>query len=238
MGKIIETIGDSDMKVIGIAGGMGPEATCDLYLKIIRNTPAEKDQDHFRVIIDSNPKIPDRTAFILGQGSDPRPLLVETARNVERAGASFLVLPCNTAHYFYKDVQESIGIPVLHMMDEVAGYLRGKVNQVGILASTGTLRTGLYEKALSAAGIGSIVPSEDDQDEVMESIYLVKAGKLEPARALILKQGKLLVERGAQAVIAGCTEIPLILKQGDLDVEVVDATDILAKACVRFACEN
>ena len=77
------------MKTIGIVGGMGPEATCDLYLKIIRNTPADKDQDHIRTIIDSNPKIPDRTAFILGQGPDPRPLLIETARNVERAGASF-----------------------------------------------------------------------------------------------------------------------------------------------------
>ncbi|MGI6620538.1 MAG: aspartate/glutamate racemase family protein [Bacillota bacterium] len=226
------------MKTIGIVGGMGPEATCDLYLKIIRNTPAEKDQDHFRVIIDSNPKIPDRTAFIIGQGPDPRPILIETARNAERAGASFLAMPCNTAHYFHEDVKEAVSIPVLHMMDEVASYLKGKVDQVGILASAGTLRTGLYEKALSAVGITAIAPGEDDQKRVMESIYLVKAGKLEPAREIILEQGKLLADRGAQAVIAGCTEIPLILKQGDLAVEVVDATDILAKACVRFACKD
>lgn len=226
------------MKTIGIVGGMGPEATCDLYLKIIRNTPAEKDQDHFRVIIDSNPKIPDRTAFIIGQGPDPRPILIETARNAERAGASFLAMPCNTAHCFHEDVKEAVSIPVLHMMDEVASYLKGKVDQVGILASAGTLRTGLYEKALSAVGITAIAPGEDDQKRVMESIYLVKAGKLEPAREIILEQGKLLADRGAQAVIAGCTEIPLILKQGDLAVEVVDATDILAKACVRFACKD
>ncbi len=226
------------MKIIGIAGGMGPEATCDLYLKIIRNTPAEKDQDHFRVIIDSNPKIPDRTAYILGQGQDPRPYLIETARNVEAAGASCIALPCNTAHYFHKDVQEAVRVPVLHMMKEVASYLKEKVQEVGILASTGTLRTGLYEKALSGVGIGSIVPGADGQSKVMESIYLVKAGKLERAREIILEQGRLLAKRGAYAVIAGCTEIPLILKQGDLRAEVVDATEVLAKACVRFACEN
>lgn len=226
------------MKLIGIVGGMGPEATCDLYLKIIRNTPANNDQDHIRTIIDSNPKIPDRTAFIVGQGPDPRPLLVETAKNVEKAGACFLVLPCNTAHYFHKDVQEAVGIPVLHMMEEVARYLKGKVDQVGILATSGTLRTGLYEKALSAVGIKPIVPGEDDQEKVMESIYLVKAGNLERGREIILEQGRQLAARGAQAVIAGCTEIPLILKQGDLDVHVVDATEILAKACVRFACES
>lgn len=226
------------MKTIGIVGGMGPEATCDLYLKIIRNTPADKDQDHIRTIIDSNPKIPDRTAFILGQGPDPRPLLIETARNVERAGASFLVLPCNTAHYFHKDVQDAVGIPVLHMMEEVARYLKGKVELVGILATSGTLKTGLYEKALSEAGIRSLVPSGEDQEKVMEAIYSVKAGKLQHGRELILEQGRKLAHRGAQAVIAGCTEIPLILKQGDLDVEVVDATEILAKACVRLALEG
>lgn len=225
------------MKVIGIVGGMGPEATCDLFLKIIKNTPADKDQDHFRVIIDSNPKIPDRTDFIVGQGPDPRPALIETARNVERAGASFLVMPCNTAHYFYEDVRKAVSIPVLHIMDEVARYLKGKVNRAGLLASTGTVRTGLYERALAAVGISLILPDEENQKKVMESIYLVKGGKLAPARQIILEQGKLLAARGAQAVIAGCTEIPLILRQGDLDVEVVDATDILAKACVRFACE-
>ena len=148
-----------------------------------------------------------------------------------------MAMPCNTAHYFHEDVKEAVSIPVLHMMDEVAS-LKGKVDQVGILASAGTLRTGLYEKALSAVGITAIAPGEDDQKRVMESIYLVKAGKLEPAREIILEQGKLLADRGAQAVIAGCTEIPLILKQGDLAVEVVDATDILAKACVRFACKD
>lgn len=226
------------MKVIGIAGGMGPQATCDLYMKVIQHTPAEKDQDHFRVIIDSNPKIPDRTAYILGKGEDPRPNLIETARNVEKAGASFIAIPCNTAHYFYKDVQGNVGIPVLHMMKEVALHLKGKVQTAALLATSGTLKIGLYRDALSAAGIDTIVPGKEGQKQVMESIYLVKSGKFERARELIIEQGKALSALGAEVVIAGCTEIPLILKQGDLDIDVIDATDVLAKACVRFALEK
>ena len=226
------------MTVIGIVGGMGPEATCDLYLKIIRNTRAEKDQDHFRTIIDSNPKIPDRTTYILGRGPDPRPELIETAKNVEAAGASFIVLPCNTAHYFYKEIQLSVKIPVLHMMDEVAMHLKGKVQRAGIMASTGTIKAGLYEKALSAVNIDCIVPSENSQDKVMKAIYLVKAGEFASARQMALEQAKHLAKAGAQVIIAGCTEIPLILKQGDLEVDIIDATDILAKACVQFAEEN
>lgn len=231
-------IGVENMGIIGIVGGMGPEATCDMYMKIIRNTPAKKDQDHIRFIIDSNPKIPDRTAYILGEGKDPRPYLIQTARNVEKAGASLIVLPCNTAHYFHRDVQQSVGIPVLHMMDEVAGYLKGKVKKAGLLATSGTLKTRLYEESLSKVGIETILPGEEGQNQVMEAIYLVKAGMADEARRLILDQGKKLEDGGAEAVIAGCTEIPLILKQGDLGIEVVDATFILARASVKAALEN
>lgn len=222
-------------KTIGILGGMGPEATCDLFLKIIKSTPARKDQDHIRVIIDSNPEIPDRTAYILGKGTDPRPYLIATAKNVEKAGASFIAIPCNTAHYFYDDIRSAVSIPVLHIMKEVARSVKGKVKKAGLLASTGTVKTGLYERALNEVGIEMIVPEGRDQDKVMEAIYLVKAGKLEEAKAIVLEQGKLLVSQGVEVVIAGCTEIPLILRDGDLPVAVIDATKILAEACVREA---
>ncbi|QUL99735.1 MAG: amino acid racemase [Candidatus Fermentithermobacillus carboniphilus] len=214
---------------------MGPEATCDLFLKIIKSTPARKDQDHIRVIIDSNPEIPDRTAYILGKGTDPRPYLIATAKNVEKAGASFIAIPCNTAHYFYDDIRSAVSIPVLHIMKEVARSVKGKVKKAGLLASTGTVKTGLYERALNEVGIEMIVPEGRDQDKVMEAIYLVKAGKLEEAKAIVLEQGKLLVSQGVEVVIAGCTEIPLILRDGDLPVAVIDATKILAEACVREA---
>ncbi|HET6780529.1 MAG TPA: amino acid racemase, partial [bacterium] len=107
-------------KVIGVLGGLGPWATLDLFEKILTLTPAAKDQDHLRLIIDNNPKIPDRSPAILGTGEDPTPALVETARNLERAGADFIVIPCNTAHFFYDAVRRAVSIPVLHIMDEVA----------------------------------------------------------------------------------------------------------------------
>lgn len=227
-----------DKRVVGVVGGMGPLATADLFQKIIQSTPAGRDQDHLRIVIDDNPEIPDRTAFILGKGADPRPLLIATARNVERLGASFLAIPCNTAHFFHADIQAAVRVPVLHIMKEVARHLHGKVTRAGILASTGTLHTRLYEDNLASFGIDAVVPSGPGQDEVMDSIYSVKAGDLVKGRELALRAGEKLVSMGAQAVIAGCTEIPLVLHDGDLAVPVIDATQILAEACVRAALED
>lgn len=222
-------------KTIGILGGMGPEATADLFAKIIKATPATKDQEHLRVVIDSNPTIPDRTAYILGRGEDPAPLLVETAKNVESMGAGLIAIPCNTAHYFHDAIQAAVKVPVLHMMQEVVRILKGSVERVGILATTGTLKTGLYHRYLSEAGISVVVPSHDDQDEVMDAIYSVKSGKLEKGREIALRQGAKLVRAGAQAVIAGCTELPLVLRDGDLEAPVIDPTKVLAEACVKSA---
>lgn len=224
-----------EKKVVGIIGGMGPEATADLFLKIVKSTPAGRDQDHLRIVIDNNPEIPDRTAFILGKGADPRPYLLATARNVEKMGADFMVIPCNTAHYFHKEIQAAVNVPVLHIMKEVARELSGKIQKAGILASTGTLRTRLYEDHLKEAGIETVVPLGTDQDEVMDAIYSVKAGDLAKGRELALKQGARLISMGAQVVIAGCTEIPLVLQNGDLAAPVLDATKVLAVSCVRVA---
>ncbi|MGI6631957.1 MAG: aspartate/glutamate racemase family protein [Bacillota bacterium] len=225
-------------KTVGILGGMGPEATADLFLKIVKSTPAKKDQEHLRIVIDNNPAIPDRTAYILGKGDDPRPALIETAKNVEKMGASFIAIPCNTAHFFHSDIQAAVSIPVMHIMREVSRLLKGKIERAGILASSGTLKTKLYEDFLKEAGISVVLPQGTDQDEVMDAIYSVKGGDLEKGRVLSLKQGRGLIAAGAEAVIAGCTEIPLVLKDGDLDVPVIDATKVLAEACVRLALEE
>jgi len=278
-------------KVIGILGGMGPEATCDLFHKIIRVTPRFKpirrDQDHLRVIVDSNPLIPDRTAAILEGGEDPVPQLQETARNLERAGAGLIAMPCNTAHYFWDQVQAAVGIPVLHMMEEVARALAGDgpvggqpgaspagvsqvgppataagagrvgppataagvrcvgspasaatVSRVGLLATTATVRTRLYHRALEARGIEVLEPDAGGQQAVMEAIYRVKRGDLAGARAPLVAEARRLEEAGADAIVAGCTEIPLVLGQGDLGVPLVDATEVLAVAAVRAALQG
>ncbi|MBA7542258.1 Aspartate racemase [subsurface metagenome] len=226
-------------KIIGILGGMGPEATIDLFYKIIKFTPAEKDQDHLRIIIDNNPKIPDRTAAILGKGEDPLPALQETARNLEKAGADFIIIPCNTAHYFLPLIQESVKIPILNMIEETAKETRKRISQIqkaGLLASIGTYKTEIYHQQFKKFNIEVISPEEKDKEEVMKAIYAVKAGNLsEGIKRNIIKNAQKLIDKGAEAIIAGCTEIPLILREGDVAVALIDPTQILAKIAVQKA---
>ncbi len=226
-------------KIIGILGGMGPEATIDLFYKIIKFTPAEKDQDHLRIIIDNNPKIPDRTAAILGKGEDPLPALQETARNLERAGADFIIIPCNTAHYFLSSIQESVKIPILNMIEETVKETQKKnfsIKKVGLLASIGTYKTKIYHQHFKKFNIEVISPEEKDKEEVMKAIYAVKAGDLsEGIKISIFKIAQKLIDKGSEALIAGCTEIPLILKEGDVSVPIIDPTRVLAETAVRKA---
>lgn len=226
-------------KIIGILGGMGPEATIDLFYKIIKSTPAGKDQEHLRIIIDNNPKIPDRTAAILGKGEDPLPALQETARNLEKAGANFIIIPCNTAHYFLPLIQESVKIPILNIIEETAKETRKRIPQiqkVGLLASIGIYETEIYHQQFKKFNIEVISPEEKDKEEVMKAIYAVKAGNLsEGIKRSILKIAQKLIDKGAEVIIAGCTEIPLILKEGDVSVLLIDPTQVLAKAAVQKA---
>jgi aspartate racemase len=226
-------------KIIGILGGMGPEATIDLFYKIIKFTPAEKDQEHLRIIIDNNPKIPDRTAAILGKGEDPLPALQETAQNLEKAGADFIVIPCNTAHYFLSSIQESVNIPVLNMIEETAKETKKRIPQikkVGLLASIGAYKSEIYHQHFKKFYIEVISPQEKDKEEIMKIIYTIKAGDLsDEIKKDILKITQKLIDKGAEAIIAGCTEIPLILKEGDVSVPLIDPTQILARIAVQKA---
>jgi len=224
-------------KIIGILGGMGPEATIDLFYKIIKFTPAEKDQDHLKIIIDNNPKIPDRTAAILGKGKDPLPALRKTAKNLEKAGADFIIIPCNTAHYFLHSIQESVKIPILNMIEETAKETRGKIpliQKVGLLASTGVYETKIYHQNFKKFNIEVISPEKKDKEKIMKVIYAVKAGDLsEEVKKNIISIAQKLIDKGSEAIIAGCTEIPLILKEGDVSVPIIDPTQILAKAAIQ-----
>ena len=226
-------------KIIGILGGMGPEATIDLFYKIIKFMPVEKDQDHLRIIIDNNPKIPDRTAAILGKGEDPFPALQETARNLEKAGADFIIIPCNTAHYFLSSIQESVEVPILNMIEETAKETLQRIPQikkVGLLASVGIYETEIYHQKFKKFNIKVISPEEKDKEEIMKTIYAVKAGNLSEAiKRNIIKAAQKLIDKGAEAIIAGCTEIPLILKEEDVVVPLIDPTQVLAKAAVQKA---
>lgn len=228
-------------KIIGIIGGVGPEATVDLYRKIIKATPAQYDQEHLRLIIDSNCKIPDRVKAIFENGEDPAPVLVETARNLEGAGAQLLLIACNAAHYYYDAVADGVTIPILHIMEETASYCRRRFPQIktfGLLAGSSTVELGLYPKGFERIQGKILNPEPEDQETVLDCIYKIKAGDLgSSVKADLLKVARSLGDMGAKAVILGCTEIPLVLKEGDLPFPLIDATQVLAEAGVAMARE-
>ena len=226
-------------KIIGVLGGMGPLATADFYAKLVRLTPARADQDHLRVIIDSNPKIPDRTAGLSGEGPDPTPALVDTARGLERAGADLIAIPCNSAHAYLPAIRRAVAIPVLDIMHEVAAAvasLAPRPRSVGLLATPGTIRAGLYHRALAGYGIEIVDCSEEEEVDVLQTIKAVKGGDLgQGVRLRARAVAAALIARGAEAVVLGCTEIPLVLGPEQVPAPVFDGTEILAAAAVRDA---
>jgi aspartate racemase len=226
-------------KTIGILGGMGPEATADLFYRIIRATPAERDQDHFRVIIDSNAKIPDRTPAILGTGPSPFSMILETGKNLEAAGVDFLVMPCNTAHYFYEYIQEQLRVPLVHMIRISADYVVNnypEIKKAGLIATDGTLASQLYNSVFLKKGVEILTPSNKLQHDIMEAIYThIKSGNLQKGKKIVHKVAKELVSIGSNTVICGCTEVSLVLHNGDLDVPIIDPLQILAEKAVELA---
>ena len=220
---------------------MGPAATCDLMQKIIDSTAASCDQEHIPMIIDSNTRIPDRTAAILSGGPSPVPELIGSAKRLEAAGADFLIIPCNTAHYFIDEVRTAVDIPVLNMPEETAGLLRQRgITKAAVLATDGTVRSGLYKEALEREGIAVLYPDEEEQRLVMSLIYdYIKRGITDPDELPCDEIGRLMEsmkKRGAEAAVLACTELPLAFDMmGFAGDDCVDPTDVLARAAVRAA---
>ncbi len=224
-------------KVIGILGGMGPMATADLFKKLTVHTVAYCDQAHPRVLIDSNTEIPDRTAHLLGGGADPRPHIIASAKGLERMGAELLLMPCNTAHCFYEDAADSVAIPILHMIRITRDSLltRG-IKRAALLATDGTVQTGIYQKTFEKSGIELICPALDEQRACMDIIYRgVKAGQLDYDASEFSAVCEKLLQRGAETLILGCTELPLAVSLYGLRYEVTDPTLELALAALRYA---
>ena len=230
-------------RVIGVLGGMGPEATIDLFTKVVKLTGARTDQEHLRLLIDSNPKIPNRVLAIQGRGPSPVPELRRSARALARAGADFIVMPCVTAHYFHQQLQRTSAIPIVHLVRETAAHVRSRFPQasgVGLLATTSTIEAGLFQKAFEGPPLQVLTPSGGVQERsVMRAIFGRKGikaiGPSAWSKRLILDAARTLVARGAQVVIAGCTDIALVLKDGDLSVPVVDPTSVLAQVAIERA---
>ena len=225
-------------KTIGILGGMGPLATADLYRKIIERTRADRDNEHIRVYIDGNAAIPDRTAAILHGGEDPVPEMLSALRHLEACGADCIIMPCNTAHYFLPRLQAMTEVPFLSMLEATAktcaAAFPGKT--AAILATKGTLATGLYEQALAKEGVAYLVPDADEQDALMRVIYDgVKAdAQPESYRADMEMVLERLTAKGADYFILGCTELPLAAELLAIPQATIDPTSELAKAAILF----
>lgn len=229
-------------KVIGILGGMGPEATLDCYARIIKSTPAKTDQEHLRVIIDANPKVPDRTAAIIADGPSPVPILVAGCQTLQAAGADFIIIPCVSAHFFLEEIRQQTKLPILSIFDAVAETIsrdHADIKTIGLMGTTGTISGGLFQKRLTAASIKTIAPDETQQARVMAAIYDIKNSSSTRSRKQITSDlvavVESLVSKGARGIIAGCTEIPLALKQAHLPVPYFDALTILARAAILKA---
>ena len=226
-------------KIIGILGGMGPEATADLYMRIIKATPAKRDQDHPRIIIYSNSKVPDRTAAILGTGPSPLPELIRAGKRLEEAGADFIIMPCNTAHYFLEPLQKELRVPIINMIKLSASRVRNlypQIKRAGLLATDGTVKSGLYLAAYAETGVEMLQPAPEKQVEVMKAIYqCIKVGNLIDGGFLLRSIANELIAGGAEMIICGCTEVSLVLKDGDLPVPVLDPLQVLAEEAVSEA---
>ena len=222
-------------KVIGIIGGMGPMATADLFIKIIENTQASCDQAHLHVLIDNNTDIQDRTDCILAGSDAPLYPMIEAADRLTAQGADILIMPCNTAHYYFDGLQAHASVPVLNMPELTAEYCEKEgIRCAAILATAGCLQSGVYDPFFKARGIRLLQPSEEGVQALMHLIYAeVKAGV--PAHPEILyPEMEKLKKEGAETFLLACTELPLVFG-ADTPFSCIDPTLILARAAITAA---
>ncbi len=228
------------MKRLGILGGMGPEAAIDLQMKVLRLTPAKKDQEHLPVVVWNVPQIPDRTAAIIGGGESPLVAMAQAIRGLEQMGAQQIVIACNTAHHWYRELQESTAIPIIHIADAVHAQLAQSetpVRCVGLLATHGTVQSGFYADRLAALGLRLVVPQAASQQALAAAIAFLKSGQHDAAAKIVDQVAQELLASGAQRLILGCTELPLVVDKLSTQHLCIDATVALAKAAVT-ACLN
>ncbi len=226
--------------MLGVLGGMGPLASAEFMRRLTLLTPADRDQDHIPAVLWSDPRVPDRTAARLGGGEDPLPALLRGIRGLEAAGCGAIAIPCNTAHGWFEAMQAATRLPILHIVDAAADDLARQGiagGTIGVMGTAGTLAMRLYQDRLARRGHACLVPTEAEMEELVSpAIAEVKANRLAAAHAPLVEAARRLMSRGAQAVVLGCTEIPLGIAAGPPPpFPVCDTLDALARAAIGWA---
>lgn len=226
-----------DSKVIGVVGGMGPAATVEFMNRVIRRTDAEDDRDHFRMLVDNNPKVPSRIAAIVDRtGADPLPELLLMATGLEAAGADFLVMPCNTAHHYHRAIAKAVAIPFISIVEVAADHLvrhHPGARRIGFLASPAVRETGVYDAAFDRHGLTIVYP--EAQAQLLRIIRDVKAGQAGDPQTAGLRLAAEALAGAADAILVACTELSLLPLSSIGDVPVLDTLDLLVDATVAAA---
>ena len=234
---------DAEGPLIGVLGGLGPLATADFLKLIVRMTPATCDQDHFRSLVFCNPRVHDRSRAILGQGPSPLPQLLRGVALLERNGVDVIAIPCNTSYYWLGELRTATSIPFLSILEAVRGELQrwGVSGAIGLMATSGTVKSGIYQRHLAATGFETIEPSDEEQAGLVDaSIRAVKSGRIEEATQLARSAVARLESHGARAIVLGCTELPIVVPEASTasGSPIVNSTAALAAACVAWATEK
>lgn len=222
--------------LLGILGGLGPLSSAYFYELITLHTKASRDQDHIDILLSSRASTPDRTDFILGRSTEsPLPQMIKDAQELAHAGAAAIVIPCNTAHYFIREVRRSVSIPVPSIITETVLHLkRIGCRKACILATDGTLASGSYQAALTRFGMEHAIPDAEGRQQLMDIIYTdVKKGVIPPAEKLY-RVAEPLFAAGCDHAILGCTELSLIHRYMPQDPRFVDSLEVLAAVSIRF----
>ena len=226
-----------DTKILGVLGGLGPMATAYYLELMIKMTDAATDQEHLQSIVMNFPTVPDRTAFILGRSQEsPLEPMIALGQQLKSMGAGVIATPCITAHYFHKELQDGIGLPMIPGIECIARQLsRSGITRVGLMATDGTVQSGIFQRQVEEQGMELILPDEEGQDAVMTLIYdQVKAGK-KPELKLFEAVKQQLRSKGAQVVVLGCTELSMLKKENLLGSGILDALEVLAQESL-IAC--
>lgn len=222
--------------MVGVLGGLGPEATVDFMARVLALTPAESDQDHLHMLVDQNPGVPNRQEAVLRGGEDPSPAIVAMAKRLEAAGCDFLLMPCNTAHAWEDDIRAATSIPFLSIVDATVAAIPEGISKVGLMTTPAGLATNCYQSALAERGIETIEHDATEVEALMGLVYSIKIGETGASVGDAMRElAEYLIDRGAELIIFGCTEIPIVLDSGDVEVPSLSSTDELAKRTIAIA---